>query len=312
MRDTPRTRLLLGVTLIAALALIAVNYQNGNSPIIRSIRSAGGAVFGRAERAVSSLARPIGRFFDSGVAGTGSGGEVTALQRQLSTLRAQLSAAELARGKYRQLDHLLQLAGTGRYRIVAASVVAFGQGFQQTVTLDAGSADGVRPEQTVLNGDGLVGQVIAVSAQTCTVLLASAASSVVGVRLAPGGAIGWVSGQGAVGRGAGNLLVLQVPDPGAVLAVGTQLVTAASVRDRPFVPGVPVGSVVAVRNRAGALTAQAFVRPYVDLATLDVVGIVIAPPRVNPRFSVLPPHPTPKPTPTPTASRRRATPRPRH
>jgi rod shape-determining protein MreC len=46
-----------------------------------------------------------------------------------------------------------------------------------------------------------------------------------------------------------------------------------------------------VENRAGALTAQALVRPFVSFSSLGVVGIVVAPPGHNPRFSVLPPAP---------------------
>ncbi len=186
--------------------------------------------------------------------------------------------------------------------MVTASVIAFGQGYQQTVTLNAGSADGVRPQQTVLDGDGLVGQVISVGATTCTVLLASSAGSVVGVRLAPSGQIGWVTG-GSGGQSAPSLFKLQVLNPGAVLTRGEQLVTAASVHDRPFVPGLPVGEIVSLRNRAGTLTAQALVRPYVNFTALDVVGIVITPPLRDPHFSVLPPKPArPTPTARPTAS----------
>jgi rod shape-determining protein MreC len=40
------------------------------------------------------------------------------------------------------------------------------------------------------------------------------------------------------------------------------------------------------------------VTPYVNFASLGVVGIVVAPPGHNPRFSVLPPAPHVKPTPT--------------
>jgi rod shape-determining protein MreC len=180
---------------------------------------------------------------------------------------------------------------------VAASVIAFGQSYQQTVTLDAGRADGVRPQQTVLDGNGLVGRVVSVNARTCTVLLASDPNSAVGVRLAPAGQIGWVTGQGP-----GALLRLQVLDATA-LRVGSQLVTAGSVNDKPFVPGVPVGVIVSVRSRAGSLTGQALVRPFAQFAGLDVVGIVVSPPTHNPRFSVLPP-PPPKPSPTASPSRR--------
>jgi rod shape-determining protein MreC len=102
------------------------------------------------------------------------------------------------------------------------------------------------------------------------------------------------------------LFTLAVLNSSIVLKPSEQLVTAASVHDQPFVPGVPVGQIVSVRNRAGALTAQALVRPYATFTSLDVVGIVIAPPRSNPLFSVLPPKPAPAPTPTPTPKARRS------
>jgi rod shape-determining protein MreC len=58
---------------------------------------------------------------------------------------------------------------------------------------------------------------------------------------------------------------------------------------------VPVGTVVAVRNAAGGLTGQALVRPYAGFGSLDVVGIVVSPPRHDPRYAVLPPKPQPSP-----------------
>jgi rod shape-determining protein MreC len=293
VRDTRRTRLLLSLALIAALALIALDYQNGSSPVLRTVRHTAGSVFGAAESAVSFVTAPITRFVGGGLAGSG-GGQVATLKRELARMRAQVSAAQLSKSDYAQLHHLLALAGTGGYRVVAATVIAFGQGYQQTVTLDAGSSDGVRAQQTVLDGDGLIGQVTSVTADTCTVLLATDPSSVVGVRLAPDGQVGWVTGEGSSRIGAGEFK-LQILDPTAVLKPGEQLVTAASVHDQPFVPGVPVGTVISVSNKAGALTTQALVRPYASFAALNVVGIVIAPPKHNPRFSVLPPKP-PKPS----------------
>jgi len=310
--------LLLSVAIVAALALIAIDYQDKSASVITSARNVAGSVFGSAERAVAAVARPVGKLFGAGLARTGGADTAAAMQRQLVRMRAELSAATLSRAESKQLARLLQVAGRGRYRIVAASVVAFGQGFQQTVTLDAGSASGVRPRQTVIDGDGLVGQVISVTARTSTVLLASDPTSVVGVRLAPGGQVGWVTGQGRGSSGAG-LMKLQVLDA-AALRTGGQMVTAASVRDRPFVPGVPVGTIVSVRGRAGGLTGQALVRPFANFGQLDVVGIVVAAPTHNPRFSVLPPRP-PKPSPSASASssagpgrhpRRSPSARPRH
>lgn len=293
--------MVLAVLLIAALALITVDYRDGSSGPVHGLRQLGGSAFGGAERMVSAVTGPVSRFFDGSGSSGGDSKQVAALESQTARLRAELSQEQLSKSDYAELSRLLQLAGKGGYRIVAATVIAVGQGYQQTVTLDAGSDDGVKPRETVLNGDGLVGEVTAVSAQTCTVLLASDASSVVGIQLAPSGQIGWVAGQGKTKTGSA-VLKLQVLDASAAITAGEQLVTSASVSDRPYVPGVPVGVIASVQDRAGALTAQALVRPYVDFTALGVVGIVIVPPRHNPRFSVLPPRPHAKPAPTVTVT----------
>jgi rod shape-determining protein MreC len=291
VHDTRRTRVVLAVLLVLALALITFDYRDGSSGPLRDLRQFGGAVFGTLERVTSAATRPVAGFFGRG---TGSG-STSSLQQEIIRLRAQLSQEQLSKGDYQQLSQLLQLSGLGGYRIVAANVIAIGQGYAQTVTLDAGSIDGVQPEETVIDGQGLVGRVTSVDAQTCTVLLATDATSVVGVSLAPSGLTGWVTGQGKTRSG---LLQLQVPDPGAVLTPGDQLVTFASVNDRPYVPGIPVGVISKVQNSAGSQTVLALVRPYVDFAALGVVGIVVVPPSHNPRFSVLPP-PKPRSVPSP-------------
>ena len=299
MHDSRRTRVVLGVLLVLALALITFDYRDGSSGPLHSLQRFGGSFFGQLERTSSVVSDPIVDFFNRGQ--SGGSGQVAALQQQIVRLRTELSQEQLSRAEYRQLSQLLQLSGRGGYRIVAARVIAIGEGYAQTVTLDAGSRDGVQPEETVLDGQGLVGTVTAVSPQTCTVLLATDATSVVGVTLAGSGQIGWVTGPGKTSSGSG-LLRLQVLDASAVLSPGEQLVTSASVHDRPYVPGVPVGVISQVENKAGSLTALALVRPYVDFTSLGVVGIVVAPPAHNPRFSVLPPAPKARPVPTVTVT----------
>ena len=301
MHDTRRTRLLLAVLLIAAVVLITLDYRDQSAAPLRGLREFGGSVFGGAERGVAAVTEPVLGLLGGSAAGGGTSSQVVALQSQLTRLRAELSREQLSRAQYAQLSRLLQLAGRGGYRIVAADVIAVSQGYAESVTLDAGSQDGVRPQQTVLNGSGLVGTVTAVTAQTCTVLLASDATSVVGVQLAGSGQIGWVTGTGKSKSGAG-LLRLQLLGGDAALRPGEQLVTSASVHDRPYVPGVPVGTISEVQGSAGSLTARALVRPYADFTALGVVGIVVAPPRRDPRFSVLPPPPKPSPAPTVTVT----------
>ncbi|HUY49741.1 MAG TPA: rod shape-determining protein MreC [Streptosporangiaceae bacterium] len=300
MHDTRRTRIFLGVLLAAALLLITIDYRGGVTSPLRGLRSAGGAVFGSVESVGNLISRPVAAFAD-GLTGSGSQARIAALQRQVVGLRAQLSQQRLSKYDEAQLSQLLQLAGRGRYRIVTASVIAAGAAYDDSVTIDAGRADGIKPDETVLNGQGLVGTVTAVNATTSTVLLSTDASVTVGVRLAGTGQIGVVTGTGKTMSGSG-LLRLQVFDVNAVLQPGQQLVTFGSVGGRPYVPGVPVGVITRVEGSASSLTKLALVRPYANDTALGVVGVVVVPPRTDPRFSVLPPVPSPTPTVTASAS----------
>jgi len=243
----------------------------------------------------------VASVFDSITGGPSTQNTIATLQRQNAELRAELSAAQLSKAAKRQLAQLLQL-DSGGYRIVAASVIAAGGDFSDTVTLDAGTKEGIRPNETVLNGSGFVGTVTQVSADTSTVLLANDASSVVGVQMAGGGEIGDVTGTGKSMSGS-SLLRLSLFAANAVLQPGQQVLTYASVGDQPEVPGVPVGTIVSVSGSAGSLTQNATVRPYVNFTALGVVGVVVQVPRHNPRVSVLPrPAPTVTVTVTPSPS----------
>jgi len=268
VHDTRRTRVVLAMLLTVALALIATDYLGGSAPL----RSIGGAVFGTAERAIWSVTGPIAGFFEHGAGAAGSARRVQALERQLIRLRAQLSNEQLSSTDHAQLAKLLRLSGQGGYRIVAANVIAVGQGYEQAVTLDVGSRDGVRPEETVLNASGLIGTVTSVSPWTCTVLLATDATAVAGVRLVGSGQMGWVTGTASSLSGP-DLLRLHVLGSSSTVSTGQRLVTSASIGNRPYVPGVPVGTVTQVGTGAG-LTGTALVRPFADFTALDVVGVV--------------------------------------
>ena len=310
MHDTRRTRLVLAVLLIAALALITVDARNSSAGPVRGLRALGGLLFGSAESVVSGVTQPVSGFLDNVGNAAHSQATVGALQREVVQLRGELSQARLSKAQAAQLQQLLQLAGRGRYRIVAANVIASGPAYENTVTIDAGSADGLKPDETVLNGAGLVGTVTAVSANTATVLLDTDAAATVGVRIAGTGEIGAVTGLGHSQSGPAALR-LQVFDANAVLAPGQQLVTFGSVGGRPYVPGVPVGVITRVVASAGALTKIAYVRPFADDGALGVVGVVVVPPRHNPRDSVLPPRPpSPAPSPSPRQGGQSATPSP--
>jgi rod shape-determining protein MreC len=301
VHDTRRTRLVLSVFLIAALAMITINYRDGSDSPLSALGNFGGAVFGPVERVAGDVTRPAAQLVDGVTGAPGTSAKISALQRQNAQLRAELSQARLDKADSAQLKRLLQLAGRGGYRIVAANVIAAAPGYENTVTLDAGSMDGIKPAETVLNGDGLVGRVVSVTSSTCTVLLATDGSSTVGARMAGNNEIGAVSGMGQ-GLSGPDTLQLKLFDATADLQVGQQLVTFGSVGGSPYVPGVPIGTIIKVERSSNSLTGTALVRPFVDFTSLGVVGVVIIPPRVNPRDSVLAPRPQSSATPSTSAS----------
>ena len=298
MHDSRRTRLVLGVLLIIAIALITLDFRDGGSSPARNV---GADIFGPVERVTHDVTNPVASLFDSITGGPSAQGTIANLQQENAALRAQLSSAQLSKTARKQLTKLLQL-DAGGYRIMAATVIAAGGDYSDTVTLDVGRSDGIKPDETVLNGSGFVGTVTQVSEDTSTVLLADDASSVIGVQLAGSGQIGAVTGTGKSMSGP-TAMRLTLFNANAVLQPGQQVDTYASVGDQPEVPGVPVGTIISVHVSPGSLTQTALVRPFVDFTALGVVGIVVQVPAHNPRTSILPrPAPTVTITVTPSPS----------
>ncbi|TDD85328.1 rod shape-determining protein MreC [Actinomadura rubrisoli] len=303
MKDTRRTRVVLGALLIAALAMITVDYRGGEHSPLRGLRGLGATVFGPVERVSAAVVRPVGNTFDAITDAPGERRRADRLERDNQRLREQLRAGRLDRDRSAQLQRLLGTAGMGGYKIRAAQVISAGQGFEDTVTIDVGSRNGVRADMTVMSAEGLVGRITRVGPATATVLLATDQTSSVGSRLEDSKEIGIMQGRGRRGLGNGGTpLRFQLLDAAAPMRVGQRLVTLGSQGERPYVPGVPIGVVERIDSAGGGLTRTAYVRPFVRFTSLDVVAVVVAPPRTDPRDAVLPPTPKPAPTPSPSAS----------
>lgn len=294
-RDTRRTRVLLALLLVTSVSLITLDYRGGDRSPLGGLRSLAATVFGPVEQVSAAIVGPVADAVD-GISGLGDGrDEARRLRRENAELLRRLRTAEIDRTRVAELDALLGVAGAGRYKVVPAQVIAIGaaQTFSWTVTIDAGTRDGVRRDMTVLNGDGLVGRVKTAGPSTATVLLAIDPESSVGVRLEGSMEVGFTTGQGLAD---GSALNLQLLDGQSTVVRGDRLVTFGSQGSTPYVPGVPVGQVLSVQGTPGSQTRTAVVAPYVGFSALDLVGVVVQPPREDPRDAVLPPRPTPTPT----------------
>ncbi|MDI6408079.1 MULTISPECIES: rod shape-determining protein MreC [Streptomyces] len=298
MRDTRESRLLLVLLVAIAFALITVDLRGGEQSPLDGARQGAASVLGPVENGVASAVNPVG----NAIAAVRDSGDrhdrITRLERENAALKQELGSDDRNRARAKELDKLLKTAGAGGYGVKGAQVVAIGaaQGFSWTVTLDAGREDGIRRDMTVINGDGLVGRVTTVGPATSTVVLANDPDFTVGTRMENSNELGFATGRG------GNALSVQLLNGKAKVKKGDRLVTFGSSDDKPFVPGVPVGEVTKVERHKGTLTRTVRVKPYVGFTRLDVVGIVVQPPRQNPRDDVLKVKKPPKPKPTPTVT----------
>ena len=247
-----------------AIALITIDFRDGGTS---SAHSFGGKLFGPVEH----LSDDVTGWFRGG----GNSAEISALQQQNDQLRAQLAQAQVSSQDLNQLGSVLGLTGKHGDKIVPASVIAAGGAYSDTVTIDAGSSNGITTNETVLNGDGLVGTVTATTSTTATVQLANDAGATVGIRMAGSGQIGALAGT-TDSFGSGAPLKLTLFSANATLKPGQELVTFGSVGGRPYVPGIPIGKVTSVTTEPGSLTPTALVKPFVDFTGLGVLGVVIS------------------------------------
>lgn len=280
-----------------ALALITVDIRGGDDSPLDGARGAAASALGPVENGVAGVVDPVG---DAVAAVRASGSRhdrISDLEHENAELKLRLGSDDRNHARSAELDKLLKTAGAGQYGVKGAEVIAIGaaQGFSWTVTIDVGRRDGIKKDMTVINGDGLVGRVSTVGPSTSTILLANDPDFTVGTRLEKTGEMGFASGQGA------RSLQVQLVNGKAKVKKGDRLVTFGSEANKPFVPGVPVGKVVRVDQLRGDLTRTVHVRPYVGFSKLDIVGVVVKPPRKDPRDSVLPAKPKPTPTVTVTA-----------
>ena len=289
MRDSRRARVILALLILTAFTLITLDFRSGGGGPLRRF---GNTVFGPVENAFGDVTRPVGRFFASLGHLSGYRSDNDRLRKEVARLQSQLRLTEAQRAQLADMEKLLHLDQVAQFRMVAAHVTAVGSslGFESTAMIDVGSRDGITADETVIDGDGLVGKTLTVGPTTTTVLLANDVNFHAGARLEASQLIGHVDGGGR------RPMTFTLLDSQGAIPIGARLVTFGSIGGKPFVPEVPIGKVIRVLPTPGAQTRTAEVAPYVQFSSVDVVGVVVGVTRTIKRDSLLPPSPTPTPS----------------
>ena len=298
-RPRRRSRYALLAAALTSLLVTGLDLADPDGPVPSTLRSAGAAVTGPLLEAVAqTLPEPADHAAD--LAATSARLALTESEaRRLrgivdldtsATLSAATDSASRATGSAAGATGSTTDTATGSTtdtgsvdtsaRIVTGRVVGVGtpgaSGLQR-LTIDLGSRDGIAVDQSVLSVDGLIGRTVRVGATTSDVLVLGAADLVVGVRTESGllGTLGPPTPADAA-REVGQLTFTAIGR--GDLTPGEPLTTVGSPDDRPFVAGIPVGTIASVDPAGGRVGAVAAVSPAADVTRLDVVAVVVPTP----------------------------------
>jgi rod shape-determining protein MreC len=278
-RLTRRQQLAAAVLAVLALLFLSLDFAGGS---LAGARGGTTGALGSLYRGTDAVLGPVRRFVQGVPDVAGNRREIARLSQRNAELQRQLAAAAADAATARQLRALQLQADTADWRLMPARVIATGPGagFQWSVTIDVGSREHVQVGQTVTDGLGLVGRVVAVYGTTSVVLLAADPTSGVGVRDARSGALLL-----ATGTGSGPLTASALED-GVDVRVGDRLVTGPAGKTT-YAAGVAVGVVTSVHaSTDGSVSVR--LRPVSRQAGLDLVGIILTEPRGTARPALEP------------------------
>jgi rod shape-determining protein MreC len=195
-----------------------------------------------------------------------------ALRTEVERLRQQAAREPALQRENDQLRAMMKLKEDPIFpsdvKFVNARVIARSpSAWYSTVTVNVGSDDGVALYDAVVNGQGLVGRVSALSPGAAQVTLLTDQDSYVDSTVLPDGAQGLVAGS-VTGD-----LSLQYVDKSQRVERGQDVVTSGRTGSIS-IRGIPIGTVDKVAQQDVELYQSVSVVPYVDFHTLDLVMVV--------------------------------------
>jgi rod shape-determining protein MreC len=199
------------------------------------------------------------------------------LLKQVDKLRAELVSSQSEKRSYHELlglYHLDDQLSIKDYHPVTATVVGKSPNiWYATVDIDQGESAGVRVNDPVINGEGLVGKVALATSDGAEVSLITDSTMGVSARLGTTNATGIVQPK----LGDPNDLLLQYLPANTVANPGEYVVTSGTVAspdDSLYPPGILIGQVTSVNEESAYESVN--VRPTANLHNLDVVQVLTA------------------------------------
>jgi rod shape-determining protein MreC len=280
-----RRRAVLAVLVGLSIVLLTGYFGEGSGGFFHRLQSGAQTVLSPIEDGASRAFKPVrdlvgwfGDVFDAK-------DENKTLKKELAAARAQSTNEAALERENAQLRGQLKLSEglgyTNATRETARVIVKSPTVWYSTVTIDRGRNDGIRVDQPVINGDGLVGHVSAVSGGTATVTLLTDSSSSVSAQIEPDGALGIVRPN----VGDPNDMQLQYISKNHPVTKGAKVVTSGSAPgplESIYPRGIPIGEVSRVEPGELDLYRKVHIRPWADFRRMDVLTVLTSKTRQAP------------------------------
>ena len=264
---------MLVALLIVSLVLVTVYAREGATGPIHSFQNlftGGSAVVGSAGARVGSATESAGNSVTDLTANESS---LVALREQNQKLRQMLSDTEEYRQEAERLQGLLDMKQvSGVTGPVAHIIGRSANAWDQSITIDLGSNDGVEAGMTIMGASGVIGQVSQTAEKTSTVRLLTDPNSGAAVMIQSSRANGIVRGS------INGLLYLEDLDEGVVPEVGDVIITSGL--GGSYERGLIVGAVVNVNMATSTTAGTVIVSPNDSAAMLEEVIVVFKAPDV--------------------------------
>lgn len=274
-KQVRRRRAVLTLLIIGSFLLLTITYGQSSGGLQRGVSTVFSPLQTVADRALKP-ARDLVGWFDKTFEARG---ENSRLKAELVTARRQAIAGKEALHENTQLRKLVELdrgpaLAESAYEPVTGRVIARSPTvWHSAVTIDIGSGDGVEVDDPVISGDGLVGLVASTQGGSSQVTLITDHASAVSAKVVPGGV------QGVIRPDVGDPedLLLDFIDSTKDVRRGQAVVTSgwrAEGLASLFPPGLPVGEVTSASIVEQEASQQVHLRPYADIANLDLVQVL--------------------------------------
>jgi rod shape-determining protein MreC len=275
-----RRRAVLAVLVALSLTLLTAYFGESSSGGLHSVQRGAMEVLAPIQEGANRVVKPVRDLFGWFGSTLDAKSQRDKLRKERDSLRQQVTQLQVDGSENRQLRGLLDIntgGGMKSYHPVIARVFARSPStWYSTVEINKGAKDGVRADQPVVNGEGLVGKVKSVSNGNAIVMLLTDQEFGVSAKAARSGEPG--SLDPAVGA-PGDLLLELVPR-GKLVKQGDRIVTAGTVSSRLkslFPPGILIGTVNRIDEGSGELDRRIHVRPAADLRRLEYLEVLTKP-----------------------------------